>query len=150
MAEPKIPIQFTADQAKRLLEERHAISYRDSILGATVRAVCSCGWSSPSLTTGWIAQEAANRHHVAFVAHPLENRVQYAIFRRTCLACNGEGVLRGRDGSDLGECPHCYAGHLWVILDRIEEDEPERYAATQSLAMDRLWDDLRYGMESTA
>lgn len=138
----RIPIHLTHDEARSLLEAEHAIEYRDGILGATVQAACRCGWTSPKLTTGWIAQEAAQRHRVAFIIHPLENRARYAIYRATCRACNGEAVLSGRDGADLGECPFCFRGHLWTILDRTGEDL-DRYAASQGFAMAQLWDDIQ-------
>lgn len=145
MAHDRIPIQLTHDEARAHLETAHLTDYRASMLETTVYAFCRCGWKSPSVNAGFIAQAAANRHRIAFIEHPLENRARYAIFRKTCLACNGEGALSAWDGSDLGECPHCYGGRLWMIVDRTGEDF-ERYAATQNMAMDRLWDDLRFEM----
>lgn len=81
MKAPRIPIEHTAAEARAQLEAEHAIEYIDSILGGATRATCSCGWRSPWLTTGWVAQEAAGRHWIAYVEHPLENRARYAIYR---------------------------------------------------------------------
>jgi hypothetical protein len=128
-----IPISATHIEARTQLEREHSIDYRESILGATVRAHCRCGWKSPWLTTGWIAQEAAGRHLNAFVEHPLENRRRFAIFRETCKECGGTGEARpARSGmtresaqgifEDAIECAGCYDGYLWRILDR-ERDE---------------------------
>lgn len=148
MAE-RIPLQYTATEARELLEAAHAIDYETSILGQSVRARCACGWTSPWSLAGWLAQEVAQRHRVAFIIHPIENRARYAIFWKVCPACNGSGRFETRDGVDQGECAHCYEGGLWTILDRTGEDL-ERYAVSQEIAMQRLWDDLRFETEATA
>lgn len=137
----KIPIDATHARAREILEAAHAIDYEDSMLGAKTRAQCACGWTSPWSFAGWIAQEVAGRHRVAFIEHPLDNRNRYAIHRRACLGCEGTGLVP-RSGY---ECPLCYGGHLWVILDR--ESGREGYAATQSLAITRLEDDIRFMAE---
>ena len=139
----RIPIQLTDAEARELLEAAHAIDYVDSILGGSVRATCTCGWRSPWLTTGWVAQEIAMRHRIAFVEHPLENRARYAIFWKVCGACNGSGRFEMRDGVDQGECAHCFEGGFWTILDRTGEDR-DRYAKTQGEAMSLLCDDLKW------
>ncbi len=113
-----IPISVTHVEARTQLEREHSIDYRESILGATVRAHCRCGWKSPWLTTGWIAQEAAGRHLNAYVEHPLENRRRFAIFREVCKECGGTGEV----ATARRECAGCYDGYLWRILDR-ERDE---------------------------
>lgn len=148
MAE-KIPIHLTHEEARQLLEERHEIDYETSILGLSVRAWCTCGWTSPWSNAGWIAQEVAQRHRVAFIIHPIESRARYAIFWKPCPACNGSGRFETRDGVDQGECAQCYEGGLWTILDRTGEDR-ERYAVSQEIAIQRLWDDLRFETEPTA
>lgn len=116
----RIPIEYTAAEARELLEAAHTIDYVESILGASVRATCACGWRSPWLTTGWVAQEIAGRHRIAHVEHPLESRARFAIYHETCKGCNGEGALTGRDGADLGTCPFCFSGYLWTLIDRLD------------------------------
>lgn len=143
MSHGRIPIQLTHEEARAQLEAAHAINYRESILGATVYAYCHCGWKSPSVNAGFIAQAAAYRHRVAFIEHPLENRARYAIFWKACMACNGSGRFETRDAIDQGECAHCYEGGLWTILDRTGEGR-ERYAKTQDDAMQLLWTDLSW------
>lgn len=138
MAHDRIPIQLTHAEARAHLEEAHAIDYRESMLGATVYAYCRCGWKSPSVNAGFIAQAAANRHRVAFIEHPLENRARYAIFWKACRGCNGSGRFETRDGVDQGECAHCFEGGLWTILDRTGEDL-DRYVVSQKAAIDLLW-----------
>lgn len=143
MAEP-IPIDATHAGARDLLEARHRIDYEDSILGAKTRARCACGWTSPWSFAGWIAQEVAGRHRIAFIEHPLENRARFAIHRRTCRGCDGTGQVP-RSGV---ECPLCYGGTLWVILDR--ESGREGYAPTQQEAVIILERSTRQRDEPTA
>ena len=128
-----IPISATHAEARALLEERHPIEYRDSMMGVTTHARCRCGWRSPEVNAGYIAQAAAKRHLAVYVEYPLEQRRRFAIFRETCKECGGTGEVRpARSGmtresaqgifEDAIECAGCYDGYLWHILDR-ERDE---------------------------
>jgi len=152
-----IPISATHAEARAQLEAEHAIDYRESILGVTVRAHCRCGWTSMPVNAGFIAQAAANRHHIAFVEHPLENRARYAIYREACDICNGRGYLtpeawaatyEGPLSEGDIECPECWSGFAWTIKDRT--DGSEKYAATPHEAFDMLEADIRFDQEATA
>lgn len=113
-----LDIRRTDGEARAQLEAEHTISYDDSVLGMRVGVRCTCGWRSPWFTNGWLAQEAAGRHRIAYITHPLERRAQYAIYRETCKGCGGVGALVDRDGADIGQCPFCFGGYLWMLLER--------------------------------
>lgn len=97
MKTPTIPIRATHAEARRLLEEAHAVDYYESILGATTQARCECGWRSSWLRFGFAAQTAANRHTAALVDYPLGERRRYAIYRDT----RGRWTIQDRQNGDL-------------------------------------------------
>lgn len=117
MKRDRIDIRLTHGEARAQLQAAHAIDYRESTLGLYVAAHCTCGWTSPKVTAGFIAQAAADRHLAAFVEHPLENRARYAIYR-------GKGriwILRDREGgADLG-CSHHAEALEWIDVKLARE-----------------------------
>lgn len=153
-----IPISATHAEARTLLEERHPIEYRDSMMGVTTHARCRCGWRSPEVNAGYIAQAAAKRHLAVYVEYPLEQRRRFAIYREACDICLGAGEVSpeawaamrpdARPVETDAECSECWAGYVWTIRDR--EDGSEKYAGTQQEALELLYDDLRYNQEPTA
>lgn len=81
MKATQIPIRATHAEARKLLEAAHTISYRDTILGMNTRAECTCGYNSPWVNFGPVAQGHANRHLLGRVEYELEERRRYAIYR---------------------------------------------------------------------
>lgn len=125
----KIPISATHAEARALLEERHVIEYRESMLGVTVQARCDCGWRSPKVVTGWTAG-AAKRHLAALVEYALEQRRRYAIYSEACKECDGDGYVDDETAcgdpdhcSPWRACPRCHGrGQHWILLDREGSD----------------------------